>query len=175
MCTNPDHIGTTSDATKRHRITITGVTGTFAVGDMLSGTLYALECAGLGKGRGVKFIQADVWEKSPAGTQVKATLRLHVVRNTFTPAATNAPFVGPLAADYLNYGASIDVESALYAEIGDGAGTDPDYAKATKVLATPPIVRTNDTTNTLYVAVEIREAKTYAGADITIDLETLLY
>jgi len=165
-----DYIGTASVPRKRHRITLTGIAGTYAIGDVLSTTLHTLSCVGLSRERDVRIVQVDAWEKAPAGAQAKPAVRVHFFRTSFTPAANNAAFIGPASASYTDYLGYVDVESALYVEVGDGTGTDPDYAFARKVLTSPPSIETN-ADNALFALVEIREAKTLGDpTEMVIDI-----
>lgn len=174
MCTQVDHIGTTGVPRKRHTFVLNPIVGTYAVGDMLSSALVVLSCAALSKGGAFKVVQVSAYEKSPAGTQVKADLRVHFFRESYTPAAQNAPFKSLPAASYTSYLGSIGIASSDYVELGDGAGTDPDYAKATVIPATPEIWRSDDTNNVAYANVEIVSASTFGASEITIIIETEL-
>jgi hypothetical protein len=176
MCTTDEFIGTQNVPTKVHRQTFGDIDGAYDIGDMLVPTLTPLNCATRGKSLAMHVLGINVWEKSPAGAQVKASLRFHFYQKQFTPPAQNAPFKGPPAADYTTYLGYHDVVTGLYTEIGDGSGTDPDYAFAQYVASQQRLMRTGSDTNTLWYNIEIREAKTFATpSELTIEIETELH
>ena len=176
MCACEDFIGTQNVPTKVHRTTFNDIDGAYSVGDMLIPQLTPLSCATRGKGMAMHVLGIKVWEKSPAGSQVKASLRLHFYQKQFTPPAQNDPFKGPPAADYTTYLGYHDVATAAYDEVGDGTGTDPDYALAHYIAGQQKLMRAGSETNTLWYNVEIREAKTYATpSELTIEIETELH
>lgn len=174
MC-DAQFIGTTGFPTKTHRITLTEIDGEYAVGDVLSASLHQLPCSTMKKGGLMRPFQINVYEKSPAGTQVKPALRIHFFRSSYTPPAQNDAFKGPLAANFDQAVGYIDIASADYYEVGDGAGTDPDYANAIKPITSGLTIQSNESVNGNWCLVEIREAKTLAsGALIYVDIMTQL-
>ena len=175
MCATEEFIGSTNVPRKNHRYVFNSIAGTYDSGDLLIAPLNTMNCATRGREQAMQVNQINVWEKSPAGTQVKAALRFHFYKSQFTPPAQNAPFKGPSAGNYTTYLGYVDVPSGAYVEIGDGAGADPDYALAQQVVAVPKVVRSGATTNTIWFNIEIREAKTYGTAELTVEIETELY
>lgn len=175
MCASEEFIGTTNTPLKRHRFVFNSIAGAYESGDLLISALQAMNCATRGRDQPMHVAQINVWEKSPAGAQVKAALRFHFYSQQFTPPAQNAPFKGPPAADYETYLGYVDVAAASYIDVGDGTGTDPDYSLAQQVQAAAKIMRSGPVTNTIWFNIEIREAKTYGAAELTIDIETELH
>lgn len=175
MCATEEFIGTTNTPLKRHRYVFNSIAGTYDSGDMLINSLQAMNCATRGREHAMHISQINVWEKSPAGAQVKASLRFHFYNQQFTPPAQNAPFKGPPSADYTTYLGYVDVATGSYTDVGDGAGADPDYSLAQQVMAVAKVMRAGSTTNTIWFNIEIREAKTYGAATLTVDIETELH
>jgi len=171
-----EHIGFITAPRKLHKITIADVAFAFTSGDMVSDQIHTLSCATLAVGMGMQVHNIKVWEGSPAGTQIKAALRFHFFKTSYTQPAQDAPWKGPLNADRKNYLGFQDLISADYLEVGDGTGTDPDYALADKVLSESArkTFYAGDVSNTLWCNVEIRETKTYTGpASLYIELDTV--
>lgn len=175
MCSGASlFLGTTSIPSKPHRVVLADVAETYASGDVI-GTLKELNCAVLVPGGLAKVLQVRVYEQSPPGTQVKAPLRLHFFKKPYTPPAQGAPFKAyQTATEYLG---NIDVASGDYIEVGDGIGTDPDWAFAKVSLESAGMfLRAEENFSKVWMLAEVRDAAVYTGAaTLTIEIETIQY
>lgn len=167
MHPNSFHIGFTTKPYKRHAFDLGTIDGSYTAGDVLSSSLITLNCTALAKDMLWKPYEVHLWEKSPAGTQVKAGLRFHFFKSSFTPPAQNAPFKFS-SASYGEYLGHIDVATGDYYEVGDGAGTDPDFAFACTNYQDheAPTFASSDVANANWMVVEITETKTFATGAI---------
>jgi len=159
---------------KKHIITL-NPNAAFTSGDVLSSSIHLLDCATLNKSMGMKVVGIRVWEKSPEGTQIKASLRFHFYNIAATLPAENAPFTID-NDEYLNHLGIHDVATGDYVEYTDGSDADPDHALLQKNIDPnlSPTFYAGGITNTLWTGVEIRETKTFATAVITVEFDTLM-
>lgn len=174
MGANPTHIGVITEPRRKHVVTLVPA-ASFASGDVISAALHTLDCAALAVGMGMKVVGIKVWEKSPEGTQIKPSLRFHFYNVAITTLpALNAPFTIH-NDDYLKHVGHHDVVTGDYVEFSDGSDADPDHAKLIKTIDPnlSPTLYTATVTNTLWMAVEIRETKDLTNTTLTIELDTL--
>lgn len=175
MCTSANSfIGNVSTPTKMHRVVLTDIAESYTSGDVI-GTLKQLNCAVMTAGGAARLVLVRVYEDSPAGTQVKAPLRLHFFRQTYTPPAQGSPFKGYITpTEYLGH---VDVASGDYIEVGDGIGTDPDWAYAEVIPdGGGKVLRAESASSQLWMLAEVRDDVVFAGtATLTIELETILH
>jgi len=166
------HVGFTTTPKKKHFFTLSDFAAEYEVGDVLS-ELLTLSCATLAIGMGMRVTQINVWERSPAGTQVKAALRFRFFNQSYTPPDPGDPFKGPSPSNRKTELGYIDIASADYEEIGDGETTDPDYANAHVPITSGKQFFTGDTYNTLWMLIEMREEKEFEeGAELQIEIQT---
>ena len=163
-------IGRNAPVTKVHTLTIPALAGSYSIGHVLSLALHELSCPAFARGGVFRVHQVNVYEDSANGTQIKASVRLHFFRFTYTPPTQAQAFAGPDSpVDYLGF---IDIDTSVYTEVSDGTNANPDYALATKTLPEPLRLISNDDQNVAFALVEIREAKTYGTANMTIEIHT---
>jgi hypothetical protein len=177
MASSPVHfLGSVVECYKSARIDIDVASQSFAANDVAqSNNLLPIEipCATLTNGGWMHLYQLTFKELNVGvGTFLKADWRLHFVRNPYAVPAQNAAFKGP--AEPNDYAGFVDILAAHWTadgvEIGDGAGTDPDYAVVTRRFDRPLTFKADALRTSLYLVAELLEVAAY-GASHAVRIE----